>query len=195
MCILFSSYAGKYCIQRLMSECCSSASVTRVCLCPCADDASQPTCQDTVCAIQHNLAFAFLPMASSSGAHRVHSWEKASRSWGQSALVGSDSEDDDDPASAGEALVDFLCELKFSGKLSAQSVCLLAHWAAKAGACGLVSKLGKPAGAPTGTYSAHFDKVIGHRSVEQDLYWMDVPGYRKYDGIRVSLAIPVFPPS
>ena len=68
----------------------------------------------TRCALSNTtLHLLFAKMAASSGAHRVHSWEKASRSWEQSALVGSDSDDDDDPASAGEALVDFLCELKF----------------------------------------------------------------------------------
>ena len=135
-------------------------------------------------------------MSSSStwGPRRPHSWETQPHAWEEQAQPDPDSEEECTAESAGEALVELLCVLKFSGSLSARHVCLLAHWAAAAGAVGSVAKLGKGPGAQSGAYASHFDHIIGHREVEADLYWIDVPQYRRCDGTRISRRIPVFPP-
>ena len=66
------------------------------------------------------------------------------------------------PDVAGEELVEMLCYLKITGVLSAKMACVLAWWAAKAGATGEVAKLGvRPDKTQTGAYSKHFDTWSG----------------------------------
>ena len=135
-----------------------------------------------------------MALSSSSSPKPKRSWEVEPHAWAAAPSLDSELEEEETPASAGEALVELLTSLKYAGTLSAHNVCLIAYWAHRAGACGLVSRLGKAPGAASGAYSAHFDKVIGHRDVERDLYYMDVPAYKKCDATRVLRSIPVFPP-
>ena len=66
--------------------------------------------------------------------------------------------DDVSPGVAGEEFVAMLCFLKVSGVMSAKMCCVLAWWAAKAGATGEAAKLGmRPDKKQTGAYSKHFD--------------------------------------
>ena len=60
---------------------------------------------------------------------------------------------------AGDMLFQFLVELKVRSKISARDACILAWWAANAGAEGPVSKLGLPPDLPEcGHYSRKFDR-------------------------------------
>ena len=69
-------------------------------------------------------------------------------------------EDSDDegvaPETAGHAFFDYLTDLKVRNRLSAKDVCILAYWAAAAGANGPATQLAKPPGGPsTGHYGEH----------------------------------------
>ena len=127
-----------------------------------------------------------------------HSWSAIKhRGWETDSHADSsddEEEADDTPEHAGEQLGALLTDLKISGKMSATNCCLIAYWASRAGAIGIAQDLGKAPGAPSGHYSAHFDKFIGHRECEQDLLWIDVPCYRPFDASRGTKRMPVFPP-
>ena len=65
------------------------------------------------------------------------------------------------PDVAGEELVHMLTHLKSMGTLSAKQTCVLAFWAAKAGACGEVKAMGVRPDQEAGEYSKRYDKWAG----------------------------------
>ena len=84
-------------------------------------------------------------------------------------------------------------ELKFSGELPAKTVCLIAHWASKAGAR-TVGQLARPPGMQSGSYSKHVDRVCGVNPDDDDFLWIDVPLYNKVLGETRSRKFPILPP-
>ena len=75
---------------------------------------------------------------------------------------------------AGEELTHMLTELKTAGVLSAKQVCILAFWAAKAGACGEACNMAVRPDQASGEYSKRFDKWAGVSLHSQNHYpvWM-----------------------
>ena len=134
------------------------------------------------------------------------SWRKAD-SWASAVLLGSQGgsdDDDEDPPSAGsaadaglaqvvagEAFCDLLVELKLVGKISAHICCVLAHFAAEAGACGPARQLGRKPDLQTGKYSAHFDAFLGHREDDEYFYWVPTPLRCTYDGERSTRSVDI----
>ena len=89
--------------------------------------------------------------------------------------IGIDPEDD--MLEAQVRLADLLINMKMSGKLSAQDVCLLMHWAVKAGLpSGPAAELGYLASeGQTGHYNKHINKVIGlGRQLEGAIPWLSL---------------------
>ena len=87
---------------------------------------------------------------------------------------------EDRQAEAGIELAELLLQLHADGRLSAKHACLIAHWAAKAGAVGPVDDLGLPPGiSPSGHYQWHLDRVAGLRRNKEELYELAVPGHKK----------------
>ena len=111
--------------------------------------------------------------------------------WDQS----SEEEDTDNLTAkrAGELLVDMLCDLNESGKLSTMNMCLLAFYANKAGAIGEVGAIGMAPGKRSGAYQRHIDQLTQYKDTEQDYYDLRVPGHGKYDLGRFVRAMPVRP--
>ena len=90
-----------------------------------------------------------------------------------------------DAAAAGQEFADNLIYLKQTGRISARSACILAHYASKAGATGLAGDLGLPPGRQSGAYSQHFDRVLGiDLKRSSDWYCLRLPMFNKYDGCR-----------
>lgn len=95
------------------------------------------------------------------------SWDNWTATWSAPEPVAeqdSDAEIDYENVTsdvAAEELGGMLLELKLTNALSARQCCVLAFWAHRAGAKGLVEKLGMAPDKNTGAYSRHFDKVIG----------------------------------
>ena len=74
------------------------------------------------------------------------------------------------PDVAGEELVNMLTHLKSNGTLSAKQACVLAFWAANAGACGEVSGMGVRPDQEAGEYSKRYDKWCGVNIHAQSQY-------------------------
>jgi len=62
---------------------------------------------------------------------------------------------------AGQPLIDMLIRLKMLGVLSAKRACILSHWAKLAGIASPGDALALPPERTGGTFSAHFDRVVG----------------------------------
>ena len=109
-------------------------------------------------------------------------------------------EDDNDwsymtPEVAGAELVDFLIVLKLSAVLTATQACLIAWWAAQAGATGDCQKLGgvRP-GAGSGKYSYEFDKFVGTYPKDLPAYSVRLGERTRHDASRYFEGIPTIPP-
>ena len=70
-------------------------------------------------------------------------------------------EDNESKEDAGRELAELLLVLHAEGQMSAKHVCLVSHFAAKAGAHGPVAKLAYKPNSPTGHYKRHLDSVAG----------------------------------
>ena len=137
-------------------------------------------------------------MASSSDAR---SWETIGAASWEWHLLRPGFEDDYEPdydnltaEEAGVEFADMLIHLKRTNALSAKQACVLAWWAAKAGACGLAQSLGYRPEAQSGHYSRHFDKVVGCKPSNKHFYNLDVVQYSRYSSGRVVEQMPVVPP-
>ena len=96
---------------------------------------------------------------------------------------------------AAEMLFEMLVDMKFSGTLPATKVCVLAFWAAKAGAIGGdVEKLGFPPGKHSSGYSRHFDKVVSLPTYRKDHYTVNVTLTRRFDATRQMTPVATIPP-
>ena len=134
------------------------------------------------------------------------SWRDDVLSWRREAppehdAEGSDVDNDIDYAAPDPdvALWEFgnmLVDLKFTGKLPATTVCILAFWAHHAAKGGIVEQLARRPGQQTGKYSKHFDKVADCKLNEskEDFYTMSVPGVSRAQGTRQTIDLPVYLP-
>ena len=91
------------------------------------------------------------------------------------------------PQEAGRELGDFIIELKQRGTLSAKQACVLAFWAHKAGAIGIVAKLAYSPDKQSGRFSRHFDAVVGCGPSALDFYTLQTPGHSRHRANRVSM--------
>ena len=96
---------------------------------------------------------------------------------------------------AGELLVEHLVNLKVVCRLTAKDCCVLAWWAAQAGAnCELLKKLAWRPGDSTGNYSKHFDDVLGQKKENPTHLKVEVPLYNPSLGERVLQDVPCLAP-
>jgi hypothetical protein len=78
------------------------------------------------------------------------------------------------------------------GVLKSNHVCMLAFFAAKAGAVGFATKLGMPPGKQSGKYSRHIDSVLGvELKTAREWYTLTIPTHNKYDGTRSRCSLEV----
>ena len=136
-----------------------------------------------------------------------HSWERAPEPWDLPADdplgFGDDDEDSEGDGQgafsedeAGDILLECLFALLYRNKMSAKTLCVLCHWAAKAGAKGSVSKFGFRPGAPTGHFQRHIDTACGVnlRQESAKRYHIRAPGHDKYEVSRECQELVVTPP-
>ena len=140
-------------------------------------------------------------MASASGSGA--SWENWAPSWASgsapaSLLLDPDDEINYDNVSQDQAamsLVELIVDLKVAGTISAKTACLIAFWAAKAGAAGEVSNLGAKPGLQSGHYSKKFDLWSGAGVRDLDLYDIPLARQVRFDASRRFLPLPMRLPS
>ena len=117
-------------------------------------------------------------------AHAVHD-DAASTSDGEDALTAED---------AGSELADLLFDLRSCGKLAANYVCIVAHYAKLAGAQGEVRRPALAPGRQSGAYSQHLGRIRGGPSTAHEWYKLQLPRFSKYDGSREMRGTEVLPP-
>ena len=87
-----------------------------------------------------------------------------------------------------------LTHLKMAGVLSAKQACVLAFWAAKAGAIGEVSGLGVRPDQESGEYSKRYDRWAGANIHDQAHYPLWVGRKLRHEAGRVWSPLPARPP-
>lgn len=131
--------------------------------------------------------------ASSSSAFKRYDWEQPGSNWrfgpqDDNGNEGDSSDDDAEPSpeEAGAMLVELLLNLMFTNALSAKSLCLICHWASKAGAAGPVGEYALKPGAPSGHYRRKVDAANGVdlRKSAAKMFKLAVPQHCKYDLAR-----------
>ncbi len=80
------------------------------------------------------------------------------------------------------------------GTLSAVQLCVLCHLASAAGLKGLVARIAKPAGAPSGHYQRHLNKVLGFDKKAEDHYELLIPGRDIHSMARTTHRFPALLP-
>ena len=127
------------------------------------------------------------------------SWDNWTATWSAPEPVAeqdSDAEIDCENVTsdvAAEELDGMLLELKLTNALSARQCCVLAFWAHRAGAKGLVEKLGMAPDKNTGAYSRHFDKVIGCTPSDSQFYDLPLGRRMRHSSFRTFEPIAVQP--
>lgn len=120
-----------------------------------------------------------------------HAWEHYDSAWasaGYSAGTWDDSASENEEVSAeeaGERLADLLVRLRTGGVLSAKQACLIAHWAAGAGAAGPCRDFAVPPGQQSGQYARKMDRYLRLDADGPSFYMIDVPGQDKSQASRV----------
>ena len=89
------------------------------------------------------------------------------------------------PEQAGDELALLLMELKNSHTLSARSACVIAFWATRAGAQGMVTKLAFRPTAPSGHFSRHWDAAASTKLDSVPFYFLPTPLNSRCDASRV----------
>ena len=95
---------------------------------------------------------------------------------------------------AGQQFVDLLIDMKLAGRINATQACIISFWAAKAGARGPCSELGKRPGLQSGKYSMSFDKFTQLGPASMDLYQLPIARRLKMDLGRRWDPLPLIPP-
>ena len=127
------------------------------------------------------------------------------RTWGQSwrHLLDSNGTDDpidwddwddeegDDPVENTpeqdqQEFYDMTVDLYFQGKLNARDLCVLAHWAKKAGAQGPIVDLAFNPKSHSSHFQRHLDIALGLKVHDQKMYKMEVPIFNKQFAGRCS---------
>ena len=92
-----------------------------------------------------------------------------------------------------EAFLDYLVQLQKKGKIHSNDVCILAHWATKAGAKGeRLEKVAMAPGKASGNYSRHLSKAM-QIEYPVGLYLLQCPGHKKLAAGRVTVSLPLLP--
>lgn len=132
---------------------------------------------------------------------RPHAWEeygpldegyqdRANRPWDDSG-----SEDGEpSPEEAGEELAALLIKLRLQGSLSAKQACVLAYWAAAAGAVGPCKEFGCKPDLQTGQFQRRLDKYLAVSEDDKSFYMVDVPGHDKAEASRTCHRLETVPP-
>jgi hypothetical protein len=81
-------------------------------------------------------------------------------------------------------LAHMLISLKLQNVLSAKQTCVLAFWAARSGATGMVTELSMRPDQSSGAYSRHFDKVVGCAPDDLDFYKVKVARRVRFEACR-----------
>ena len=140
----------------------------------------------------------YRPMSASSVFDARPCWEEGGVDAGD-AVVWDDVGNPDDATGAAEATEHFAqllvdaC-LKGTTEVSAKLVCTLCWWASAAGMGGLVKDLAMNPNAPSGHFARHMRFILGLDQLDENLYWLEVPGYKKAEACRTSLSLGVYPP-
>ena len=93
----------------------------------------------------------------------------------------------------GRTCANYLIQLKDSGILRANHVCIIAYWASRAGAK-MMEELSYPPGRQTGKYSRHYNKATGASlSSDNDFYHLPVQGWNRADATVCEFELPVVP--
>lgn len=139
---------------------------------------------------------SLLKMSASSFSAR--SWEGWSERTAPADVgpIGADSADytSVSPDEAGEQLSEMLMQLKITNVLSARQACILAFWAAKAGAVGPCGRMGLRPDADTGKFSAKFDSAVGTSADARGMYMLPLARRLRHDASRIWNEVPVVPP-
>ena len=129
--------------------------------------------------------------------HHMSSWENWNPSWAAAEDRSWSTDDPDfdyssiDAETAGRELVSMLVMLKVMGVLSAKQTCILAWWAAKAGAVGECVQVGLRPDQNSGKYSKHFDSWSGAGASSLDLYQLPLGRRLRFEAARTFTALPV----
>lgn len=134
----------------------------------------------------------------------VHAWElygPLAEGYGApEAAAGGGESDDDMPEpgtmsreEAGETFAELLIRHRLTGSLSAQQVCILAHWASRAGATGSCSQFAAPPGLQSGSYQRKLDSYLRDPD-EEPFYHLRLPGYDLASASRAILVRESRPP-
>ena len=111
----------------------------------------------------------------------------------ESGAVHDDSDDevvlgDMSPEECSTEFFNFLVHLKICGTLSAKQACLLSYWAKRGGLCNPGASLAMPPSRSGGSFSRHFDKVVGlDKKMEGDFYKFEMPAIERWSLGRTSI--------
>ena len=94
---------------------------------------------------------------------------------------------------AGAMLTEYLLELKDTGVLRANHVCILSWWAHYAGAAGEVERLKFRPDTASGNFHKHLDRVRDAPKDCGSYYKLAVPAFSRKDGRRIEATIPAVP--
>ena len=128
-------------------------------------------------------------------AHPLRDWEHRDP-WEhrREHIWGSESESSDEDPTAeecGELLTEYLWKLKWSNAIPANVMCIICHWAVRAGAKGgELDKIAFAPGKQSGMYSRHLDQ-ISKANASSHQYELRIPGHDKYDVTRSVSLMPV----
>lgn len=127
-------------------------------------------------------------------AARVHAWERPEGSEsGDSDLDSSDRDPATDPGAAADMFLEKLLGEYMHSVISAQTFCILCHWAWKAGMPGRAAAYAYPPGRESGHYQRHLTKQLGLGLKRKKEYRLPIVGHRLHDADRTQFALPVKP--
>jgi hypothetical protein len=135
--------------------------------------------------------------------HSGSSWEGWGPTWAEPEAGARADSDDElleadynniEATDAGEELAAMIVQLKLQSTLSAKQAVVLAFWAARAGATGLVNQLGTKPGQASGAYSRHFDKIVGNGPDDLDYYYVGMGRRMRHEASRRWDNVPTIPP-
>ena len=82
----------------------------------------------------------------------------------------------------------------WSSQISAETTCLLCHWANQAGMGGLAATCAKPLGKGSSKYKEHLDRALGATATKAGQYSLPTLVYFRHDMSRSSYSLHVLPP-
>ena len=95
---------------------------------------------------------------------------------------------------AEDEFMNTLLPLYWASQISAETTCLLCHWASQAGMGGLAATCAKPPGKGSSKYKEHLDRALGANVTKAGQYSLQTPAYFKHNMSRSSYSLHVLPP-